>query len=83
MATKEGIRNTHKVHSQTVPPVVTTSDNWVVVVRRVSSAVNFRRPWKDYVAGFGNPGGNIWIGLEKLHRITDSKPHMLRVDVED
>ena len=39
-----------------------TDDNWVVVVRRVSGAVNFTRPWKDYVAGFGDPGGNFWIG---------------------
>ena len=58
-------------------------DNWVVVVRRVSGAVNFTRPWKDYVAGFGDPGGNIWIGLDNLYRITHSKRHMLRVDVED
>ena len=84
--TETTVPNTPTVHSHKVSPVVTTEesgDNGVVVVRRVSGAMNFRRPWKDYVAGFGNPGGNIWIGLEKLHRITQTKSHMLRVDVED
>ena len=85
------VQNTHTVHISTKIPTkhktakttLKIDDNWVVVVRRVSGAVNFQRPWKDYVAGFGDPVGNFWIGLDNLYRITHSKSHMLRVDVED
>ena len=32
--------------------------------------VNFYRPWTDYVAGFGTLDGDHWLGLDKMHRLT-------------
>ena len=58
-----------------------TNVNWVVMVKRMNCDVNFTRTWKDFVAGFGKPDGDMWIGLDKLHRITASKPYTLRVDI--
>ena len=40
-------------------------DKWVVVLRRLVGDVDFTRPWKDYVNGFGNKDGDIWLGLQK------------------
>ncbi len=38
-----------------------------MIQRRVDASVNFTRNWADYKLGFGNPSGNFWIGLDKLH----------------
>ena len=46
------------------------SDGWLVWLRRVDGSVLFNRTWVEYVAGFGESGGNYWLGLENLHLIT-------------
>lgn len=53
---------------------------WTVFQRRFSGAMNFYRPWADYVAGFGPLTGEFWLGLDKLNLIT-SMPRSLRVDL--
>ena len=40
-------------------------------------------PWADYKAGFGNPDGEFWLGLDKLYTTTTSCDYSLRVDMED
>ena len=58
------------------------SDGWLVWLRRVDGSVRFARPWIDYVTGFGDPDGNYWLGLEKLHLLTGTGAHFkLRVDL--
>ena len=29
--------------------------------------MNFNRSWPEYVDGFGDPIGNMWLGLRKIH----------------
>ena len=53
---------------------------WTVFQRRKDGSVDFYRGWNDYVKGFGNPDGEHWLGLEKIHRLTKASS-VLRVDV--
>ena len=58
-------------------------DGWLVWLRRVDGSVLFNRTWDEYAAGFGDPDGNYWLGLEYLHAITGTgRPCKLRVEVE-
>lgn len=45
-------------------------------MRRQDSSVNFNRNWTDYRNGFGNPAGNFFIGLERLHNLTANGVHL-------
>ena len=61
----------------------TAGGGWIVVQRRLDGTVDFYRNWFDYREhGFGNVGGEFWLGLEKIHRLTKSQSK-LRVDLED
>jgi hypothetical protein len=44
-----------------------------VIQNRYEGAVNFYRDWMDYKFGFGNIGGEFWLGLEKIHLLTNDK----------
>jgi len=61
----------------------TEGGKWTVIQRRMDGTLNFYRPWKQYKAGFGNAKGEYWLGLENIHRLTLSRKHELRVDMED
>ena len=60
----------------------TAGGGWIVVQRRLDGTVDFYRKWSDYKNGFGNLGGEFWLGLEKIHRLTKTQSK-LRVDLED
>ena len=52
------------------------------IQRRISNSVDFDRGWDDYVNGFGEVGGNYWMGLEKIHQLTTTRDVSLNIDVE-
>jgi ficolin len=60
----------------------TEGGGWTVFQRRKGGKVDFYRPWVDYQRGFGNPNGEHWLGLDKLHRLTKVMPSMLRVELK-
>lgn len=52
---------------------------WIVIQRRIDASESFNRTWEDYRVGFGQLNGSFFIGLEKLHQLTTSRPHELYV----
>ncbi|XP_058983848.1 angiopoietin-related protein 2 isoform X2 [Musca domestica] len=55
----------------------------IVIQRRIDGSENFFRLWNDYKRGFGNRSGEFFIGLERLHKLTNSGPYELLVVLED
>ena len=60
----------------------TAGGGWIVVQKRLDGTVDFHRNWSDYKNGFGNFDGEFWLGLDKIHRLTNSL-NKFRVDLED
>ena len=54
-----------------------------VGLSRLDGSVDFYRNWTDYKQGFGNLGGEFWLGLDNIHRLTNQTNNTLRVELED
>ena len=62
----------------------TDGGGWTVFQRRVDVSVDFYLNWNNYESGFGNPLGDVWLGLSKIYRLANSyTPQELRVDLVD
>ncbi|KAL9967648.1 hypothetical protein ACROYT_G025925 [Oculina patagonica] len=61
----------------------TDGGGWTVFQRRQDGSVDFYRGWNDYKAGFGHLTAEFWLGNDKIHRLTASRPSSLRVELED
>ncbi|KAK2891365.1 hypothetical protein Q8A67_014008 [Cirrhinus molitorella] len=72
-----------QVYCEMVSGGVNDRGHWTVILRRMDGEVNFFRPWESYKKGFGNKGGEYWVGLEFLHQLTSRYQYKLRVDLED
>ena len=61
----------------------TDGGGWIVFQRRIDASVDFNRGWNDYKTGFGDPNGNFWLGLERIHRLASpGKGAKLRIDLK-
>ncbi|KAM7342320.1 fibrinogen C domain-containing protein 1-A-like [Cochliomyia hominivorax] len=62
----------------------TLDGNWTVIQRRQDGSLNFNRNWTEYAEGFGDPNGEFFIGLNKLHNLTSlGNPQELYIMLED
>ncbi|EDV33738.1 uncharacterized protein Dana_GF19143, isoform A [Drosophila ananassae] len=52
---------------------------WLVVAYRFDGSEEFNRDWQNYKAGFGVLNGEFFIGLDKLHRLTNGEEQELLV----
>ena len=55
----------------------------MVFQRRMDGTEDFYRNWADYLKGFGDLNGEFWLGLNKIHRLTQAANTTLRVDLAD
>ncbi|XP_011194706.2 ficolin-1-like [Zeugodacus cucurbitae] len=58
-------------------------DPWLLVQRRQDKYLDFNRNWNDYKIGFGNLGTNFFIGLDKLHALTQVQLNELQIELRD
>uniref|UniRef100_A0A667IP16 Angiopoietin like 4 n=1 Tax=Lynx canadensis TaxID=61383 RepID=A0A667IP16_LYNCA len=77
-----------QIQPQGSPPFLvnckmTSDGGWTVIQRRQDGSVDFNQPWEAYKAGFGDPQGEFWLGLEKVHRITGDRGSRLAVQLQD
>lgn len=57
--------------------------NWIVIQNRFNGDTNFFRSWNEYKDGFGNIGGEFWLGLEKIHELTSDSLNELMIIFEN
>jgi len=56
---------------------------WTVLQRRQDGSVDFAKTWEEYQQGFGDLGGEFWLGLDKIHTLTSAKSNILQIELED
>ncbi|XP_028260565.1 angiopoietin-related protein 3 [Parambassis ranga] len=54
-----------------------------VIQRRVDGSVDFDQTWEKYEKGFGDLEKDFWLGLKKIHSLTQQGVYIFRVDLED
>ena len=64
------------------PVLVNSIYWWITIHQKLDDSTDFNLNWTDFKAGFGIPGGNFWIGLERMHQMTSNAPYRLRVEVQ-
>ncbi|XP_011196814.2 ryncolin-1-like [Zeugodacus cucurbitae] len=58
-------------------------DPWLLIQRRQDENIDFYRNWNDYKTGFGNMEKSFWIGLDKLHALTQVQLNELQIELRD
>ncbi|XP_075877458.1 tenascin-N isoform X2 [Nelusetta ayraudi] len=60
----------------------TDGGGWLVLQRRTTGRLDFLKRWRQYVAGFGNMTEEFWLGLDKIHQLTNTPTqYELRFDL--
>ncbi|XP_044573516.1 angiopoietin-related protein 4 isoform X2 [Drosophila ananassae] len=57
-----------------------SGSGWIVVYQKYYHSSPFNRSYEEYAAGFGDRSNlreDFFLGLEKLHLLTDGRPHEL------
>jgi len=41
--------------------------SYIILQKRTSTSVSFNRNWQEYEDGFGDPIGDMWLGLKRMY----------------
>ncbi|XP_016392105.1 tenascin-N-like isoform X1 [Sinocyclocheilus rhinocerous] len=52
--------------------MTTDGGGWIVFQRRNTGTFDFMRRWREYMKGFGELTDEFWLGLEKIHELTNT-----------
>ncbi|XP_036452417.1 tenascin-N isoform X2 [Colossoma macropomum] len=52
--------------------MTTDGGGWIVFQRRNTGKLDFMKRWRQYMQGFGEMTDEFWLGLEKLHELTNT-----------
>ncbi|KAH8418866.1 hypothetical protein KR222_007215 [Zaprionus bogoriensis] len=83
LAAKEAAVEKTKLIAVEQLPCAVTDSGWTDILRREDAAVSFNRTWKEYSAGFGDPNGSFFVGLERIYQLTKSMTHELHIVVRN
>ncbi|XP_049530464.1 fibrinogen-like protein A [Anopheles darlingi] len=56
---------------------------WIVFQHRYDGSLDFYRNWNEWRNGFGDLDKEFWLGLEKVHQITNGHRHELVIEMKD
>jgi len=72
-----------KINSAEIQPATkNNAGDWTSVMSRTHGDVDFYRDWQQYKDGFGESGGDHWLGLSHLHELCNKdSPCCLRFDL--
>ena len=62
---------------------MSSEGGWTVLQQRFDGSIDFRQNWTAYRDGFGEPGGEYWIGNEAMHLLTANQNYSLFIDITD
>ena len=55
---------------------------WIIIHQHLGYSFDWSLSWYHYKAGFGSIDADFWLGLEKVHLLTNCQPYRLRVEVQ-
>ena len=71
------------IPTQPIPEPVMSVFGWIIIHQRLGLTFNWNLSWVHYKDGFGSTDGNFWLGLEKVHLLTNCQlPYRLRVELQ-
>ncbi|KAJ8277421.1 hypothetical protein GJAV_G00074980 [Gymnothorax javanicus] len=62
---------------------MTTEGGWTVIQKRQDGSLDFDQLWQAYRNGFGDLKGEFWLGLEKMHTLSQQGNYVLQVEFSD
>ncbi|XP_033753186.1 fibroleukin-like [Pecten maximus] len=63
--------------------VLCATNGYTVSQQRFDGSESFNRTWDEYKEGFGDISGEFWMGNDLLHYLTNIRPRMLRIEMEN